>query len=314
MKKRREAFLVKDVDPMFSVIMNIMPHRYDATNTTMLDLACEPMDTFIDKMRADGLGKFTYMDLIIAAAVRCYAMRPQLNRFTMNARMYERYGITVCFTIKSQLKDDAGELQVKYTFCGNETVVQVRDILERTIRDTKADAGGATSDTAASISSLPMFLSKALVKFLRFSDKRNFLPKSFMDVSPFHASFFITNLKSIRTESINHHCYDFGTTSMFLAMGKEKMIPIVDENDQIVPGKIMKLGVSCDERICDGLYFGKSFHLLRSLLRNPEELLTEYHDEKVDAEIERQRVQRLEEQALAEKKAKKNKNKQSPTE
>lgn len=46
------------------------------------------------------------------------------------------------------------------------------------------------------------------------------LPRKLIDLSPFHTSLFITNLASINTSFIYHHCYEFGTTSVFLCMGK----------------------------------------------------------------------------------------------
>lgn len=305
MKKRHEAFLVTDLDPLFSIIMNIMPHRYDAQNITSLDIDCEQMDKYIAFQRENGK-KYNYMSIIIASIVRIMAMRPKLNRFTMNARMYERYKIVVSFTIKQYLTDDSDELQVKLTFNGNETLEQISQVIDKNIENILSEAQeNSTIKTASSIASLPLWLSKLAVGFLRFSDKHNFMPKMFYDVSPFHCSFFITNLKSIKTESINHHCYDFGTTSIFFAMGKEKYMPIVDDDKNIVPRKMMRVGISVDERICDGLYFGKSFHLMKRILANPSMLEEEYHDAKVDAEIEKDRLLALKMEKKLEKKQKK---------
>lgn len=290
MKKRYEAFEITDVDDMFSVMMNIMPHRYDATNYCMEEIDCEPMDNYIAKKREEGIS-YNYMHIVVASIIRTMAIKKGLNRFIMNARMYERYKITMCMTIKLSLKESAPELITKVDFNGNETLAQVCQKIKADIEKQLAEAeNSATSEATKSISSLPMFISKALVNYLKFSDKRNFMPKVFHDVSPFHNSFFFTNLKSIKTDSIFHHCYDFGTTSFFFAMGKEKWMPVVDENKQIVARKILPLGISTDERICDGLYHGTAFKMLRHYILHPEELETEYHDEKVDAEIEKDRI------------------------
>ncbi len=299
MKKRKDAFLVKDVDGTFSVVMAIMPRRYDATNYTFLDIDCAPIDAYIAKKRLEG-EKYNYMHIMIAAVVRTFAMRPKLNRYTMNCRLYERYRVTVSFTIKQALKDDAEEITIKHTFVGNETLSEIRDTLERIINENLESAGAvnASQRKADSIGAMPVFAAKFLVGTLRHMDRRNIMPKAFEKISPFHTSFFITNLKSIKTETVVHHCYDFGTTSIFIAMGKEKMKAMVDENHNVVAKKILTLGISADERICDGLYFGKSFHLAKRLLVNPENLEEEYHDEKIDAELEKERV-------LKEKKSKK---------
>lgn len=288
MKKRKDAFLVKDVDGTFSVVMAIMPRRYDATNYTFLDIDCEPIDRYIAKKRADG-EKYNYMHIMIAAVVRTFAMRPRLNRYTMNCRLYERYRVTVSFTIKQALKDDAEEITIKHTFIGNETIQEIRDTLENIIQSNIASAGkiNASQRKANSIGGMPVFGAKLLVGTLRRLDRVNLMPQAFEKISPFHTSFFITNLKSIKTETVVHHCYDFGTTSIFIAMGKEKMKAMVDENHNVVAKKILTLGISADERICDGLYFGKSFHLAKRLLANPENLEEEYRDEKIEKELEK---------------------------
>lgn len=292
MKKRLEAFEVKTFDPTFSIIMNIMPHRYDATNYTFLPIELEAVDSYIAAKKENEGIKYNYMHVIIAALVRTLAKRNHLNRFTMNARLYERYKITVAFTIKQVLRDDADEITIKHDFNGNETLDQIRLILDEVIKNnlTESGASNGTQEKANSVASLPMGLSKALVGYLRWSDRRNMMPKSFLKISPFHTSFWITNLKSIKTDTIVHHCYDFGTTSLFIAMGKEKMEAVVDENGEIVKRKIMQIGVSADERICDGLYFGKSLQQFRRLIMHPEDLEVEYHDDKVDAEIEKDRL------------------------
>lgn len=303
MKKRQEAFLVKDVDPTFSLIMSIMPRRYDATNYSYIPIWCDGMDNYIAKKYEEGV-KFNYMEIIIASLVRVIAMRPQLNRFTMNARLYERHKVTVSFTIKQALKDNAEELTIKQSFNGNETLMQVKEKLENVIK-TNIEQSGSTNKTvsgARSVGGLPVWLSKSIVNYLRWSDKHNSMPKAFFDMSPFHSSFFITNLKSIKTDTIVHHCYDFGTTSLFIAMGKEKFEPVVDDEKNIVVKKVLQIGFSADERICDGLYFGNSLRMLKRFIKDPSQLEAEYHDAKVDQEIEKDRL-------LAEKLAKKTKKK-----
>lgn len=304
MKKRREAFEVVNVDSTFSVIMNIMSHRYDATNYSIEDIDCTAFDNYIANAKLNGK-RYNYMGIIIAAIVRTFAMRRGLNRFVMNARLYERYKITVCFMIKAVLKEDAPELLIKQDFNGNETLEQISRILDEAIARNINDASAnASSQKAETVAGLPMPLSKMVVSYLKWSDKHNIMPKAFFDISPFHNSFFITNLKSIKTDAVLHHCYDFGTTSLFFSIGKDKWTPVADENKQVVVKKILQLGISTDERICDGLYHGQSFHVLRNLLQHPELLEEEYHDEKVDAEIEKDRIKREKEETKALKKQK----------
>ncbi len=72
---------------------------------------------------------------------------------------------------------------------------------------------------------------------------------------------------------IYHHVYEFGTTGLFIAIGKEKRIP-VSQGSHIAVRKCMGFGLVTDERFCDGLYFARSLKMLKKFLRSPELLET----------------------------------------
>ena len=96
------------------------------------------------------------------------------------------------------------------------------------------------------------------------------LPKAVIKASPFHTSFFVTNLKSIGLRYIYHHVYEFGTTGIFIALGKEKLKAVPLNNDILEAKKVLTLGLVTDERFCDGLYFAKSMKIFRRCLRDPK--------------------------------------------
>ena len=102
-------------------------------------------------------------------------------------------------------------------------------------------------------------------------DKHGILPKAVINVSPFHTSAFLTNMGSLGIDSIYHHIYDFGTTSMFLSMGKKKKSFVYDsDKDDIIEDKSITLAFVGDERICDGYYYARSFRNIAKYLRHPE--------------------------------------------
>ena len=52
-------------------------------------------------------------------------------------------------------------------------------------------------------------------------------------------------------------------------IGKEKYEPVC-EFEELKVGKVMNLGITMDERFCDGLYYARSLRLLRKILKNPK--------------------------------------------
>ena len=272
--KRHDGRRVHDIDPIEKLIPYIMKTRTDSMNLYNDDFDCEPLDNYIKRKKEETGVKYTYMHIIIAALVRTMALRPQLNRFIMNSKVYARYDIRTSLAVQRNLRDDSGETTLKFKFDGTETLEQVREQIDRMISETmKAENG--TDKLARIILYLPHWLIKAFVAFITFLDRHEMTPKFVTELSPFHTSFFITNLKSLGINYIYHHVYEFGTTGIFIGLGKEKVIPAIDKRTgEVVPRKMLTLGLVSDERFCDGLYYAKSMRYFRKYMNHPELLET----------------------------------------
>ena len=266
---RSDGKKLKNVDPIIRLTSYIMPHRNDAQVELVKDIKCEGMDNFIKEKIEQGI-KYNYMHIVIASVIRMMAERPRLNRFVMKGRVYARKKIYISFAVKKHLDDDADETTIKLGFSGHESIFDIKQMIDEEIakanvvkEETKTDA------LAKKLLRLPHFILSPAVGTLKMMDRNGILPKSVLEASPFHTSCFVTNMKSIGTEHLFHHIYNFGTTTIFVGMGKEKMEAVVNMDGQIVPEKIMKLGLVIDERICDGFYYAKSLKLGVKYMQNP---------------------------------------------
>ena len=210
------------------------------------------------------------MHIIIAAVVRLIAIRPQLNRFVMNGRIYARPKIWVSFVVHPTLDDASTGTTIKLCFEGTESILEIAETINKAIeKETVKRAGeNGTDKLARVLTSIPGPILTFVVNTLMWMDRHNILPKFIIELSPFHTSFFVTNLKSLGINHIYHHTYEFGTTGLFFAMGKEKVVPIYHKGE-VIPQKQMGFGLVADERFCDGLYFAMAMRELRKLMRNP---------------------------------------------
>ncbi len=270
--KRPDGRLVKSVDPIQKITPYIMKTRTDSMNMYEDTFPCEVMDAYIKEKEAEGL-KLSYMHILIAAMVRLLGTRPRLNRFIMNGRIYTRPKIWVSFVVHPTLADGSEGTDVKLCFEGTESIYEVAEKINEVIaKETTHRTGENDMDKVARLlTSIPSFIIRIAVNTLMWMDKHNIMPKFILDVSPFHTSIFLTNLKSLGISHIFHHIYNFGTTGLFMAMGKEKVVPVV-KGDQIVPEKHMGFGLVSDERFCDGLYYAISLRQLRKIMRDPHVL------------------------------------------
>lgn len=267
--KRYDGRLVRNLEPLDQIMPYIMKTRTDSMNMFEDLIPCEVFDAYIKEKAAEGL-KISYMHILIAAIVRLIALRPRLNRFVMNKRIYTRPKIWVSFVVHPTLKDGSTETAIKLCFEGTETILEICDKINEAIqRETsKRTENNATDNLAKLLTCVPSPLISLAVNTLMFMDRHNMMPKAVLEASPFHTSFFITNLKSLGINHVYHHVYEFGTTGLFIAMGKEKNLPMILGNEMVAQ-KNMGFSLVCDERFCDGLYFALSLRQLKKILANP---------------------------------------------
>ena len=104
----------------------------------------------------------------------------------------------------------------------------------------------------------------------RFLDRHGWMPKSIIATDPYYCSVVLTNLGSLKLDAGYHHMTNWGTNSVFCAIGLMKKRPFYDEDGSVEMRMSVDLGLTIDERIADGYYYAKTVRLLKVLLENPE--------------------------------------------
>ncbi len=273
---RADGRRLKNTDPMYRVAAHIMDKRIDSMNMTTIDIPYEPMQVYVNKKRKEGIN-ISHMALVIAAYLRTAAEFPELNRFIVNKKVYTRNEFAVGMVVLKSLKDHNGTMSKMY-FQPTDTIFDVNNTINTYVTENQtAPENNKTEKIIRILLSFPGLLTVG-VKLFKFLDRHGLLPKAIIDMSPFHMSLGITNLASIRTNHIYHHCYEFGTTSIFMAMGNLREVP-KRKGGEIVFERSLPIGVTMDERICSGSYFATAFKTMKKYLANPE--LLEEKPEKV---------------------------------
>ena len=282
--KRSDGKELKHISPIFRLMPCLMKERDDSQVFFNDDIVIKKLEEYTNKKNEEGI-RITVLDIVFAGIVRIIAERPKLNRFVINGRIYSRNEIILTMSVKKSLTDEAEETSIKAVFTGKENIFEVKDKLQKLISDNKdTEAVNGTDEIASTLSKIPTGILKFAVGFLKFLDKRGHLPKKIIEVSPFHTSAVVTNVGSLGIDSIYHHIYNFGTTSMFFAIGKKKK-SYVFEDDEIYKEKCINLAFVGDERICDGHYYAASFRSLTRYLTHPELLEKGLDELPVDPEL-----------------------------
>lgn len=264
---RRDGRKIKKVDPMYRIIPHIMTERHDAMNMITLDLPLEPMQKYIRAKAAEGK-KITHMTIILAAYLRVMAEFPALNRFVVNRKIYAHKDITVSMVVlKNNSRED--ETMSKIYLEPTDTIFDVQKKVGEYIDENRQySTSNATDKIVENLLKVPGLL-RGAVAILKWMDKHGLLPSAIIKASPFHASFLITNLASIRTNHIFHHVYDFGTTSISMALGNMREVPRRTLDGEIVFDRCIPAGMVMDERIASGSYFALAFRKFKKYIKNP---------------------------------------------
>ena len=266
---RADGKLVKDIPAFDKLIPHIMDKRYDATNFLKIEFDMSNMHAFLRNMRAQG-HKVGVMDAVITAYALLVQKTPTLNRFIANKRIYQRNHLCVSFALIKRTDDgELIETAVKvYIEPGDDLLSiskKIRDIIKENEQPQSQNAMDRFIDCLMSTRLFPGFL----VGLIKRLDKHGMLPKNIIKLSPFHTTFFISNLGSIQLDYVYHHLYEFGTTSVFMTLGMPRRLA--------VPGgkakRIMTLGIALDERISTGAALAKALFDFKKALETPEMLL-----------------------------------------
>lgn len=263
---RADGKRVRKADPMYTVVPYIMDKRNDAMNMCTVDIPVEPIQDYINDKRKEGI-RLSHMSVVMAAYLRTVYEFPLLNNFIVNKKIYTHKEFKVAMVVLKNLATQE-ETMSKVEFELDDNIFEVNEKMGAYVEENRqVSAVNNTDKMIKFLVSLPGLLLVG-VSLFKFLDRYGLLPKFIIDLSPFHASLTLTNLASIRTNHIYHHIYNFGTTSVFIAMGKNREVA-KKRNGEIVFEKCMPLGVVMDERICSGIYFAAAFRKFRQYLEDP---------------------------------------------
>lgn len=244
----------------------IMPKRVDAQNYVTEYVDEEAIRGYIREVRRVKGVRLSRMAVLIAAYYLSARRHPYINRFVVNSRIYQRNHFCVSFVMLKSDTDGKGiQTTVKVFLEPGDNVFTINEKISALIEENSRPVNRNNTDKfAAFMFSIPL-LPKLVLGLARLLDHFGLLPRFVIDLSPFHTSMFITNLASIQTSSIYHHIYEFGTTSVFVSMGKSVPNFLTGE----LKSKLIPIKVVMDERICTGHDYALFYKTMRRFLKNP---------------------------------------------
>jgi hypothetical protein len=221
--------------------------------------------------------KATLFHLVLWAVARTLHERPGLNRFVSGARLYQRSGVFLSFAAKTAFADDAPIVTIKLEFPADDTFEACVERVASAVAGSRTPAPGAAEKRKASTvdkelalaMKLPGFLLRGVMALLRWLDRVNLMPAGMIASDPMYASAFLANLGSLGIDDTFHHLYEYGTVSLFGAVGRAEKAVFVGESGAPEVRDAVKMCWSFDERINDGFYCASSLKGVQRIVEDP---------------------------------------------
>lgn len=268
---------------MEQICVDLKPRRCDADVFINTGVDVTKLMEYLGKKKEEGL-KYTFFHAVVLAFAKTIYNRPKLNRYIQNRHMFEHTDVVIAFVAKVAFKDNSKELMIQIPIDKDETLSSLSDKIRDKvdgIRKREEKTSGANSAIEI-LGKLPNILRIPVVGLLKFMDSKGMLPLSLQKDDIYFSSAIVTNIGSLKSDSIYHNNTNFGTCSSITSIGEVRdVVKVIDNETKII--KSCNFGVNFDERIADGFYLIKSFKLFEYILNNPE-LLERPANEKIEIE------------------------------
>ncbi len=268
---RKDGTRLRNINSMHFVMPLMYPNRCDneAFISERIDLT--NIDRYLEKKNAQNPAySYNLFQIMVTAMLKVITLRPKMNRFIANQRMYQRNEVTAAFTVKKVFADDGGEALASIHSKGSDTIDTIHDEIYRQVSFCRSEEKDPSTATMDLVQRLPGGVTRLVGWGARFLDRHGWMPQSAIATDPFYSSVVLANLGSIELHAGYHHLTNWGTTSVFCVVGERKKRPFYDEDGNIQMRDSVDLGLIIDERLADGYYYSQTVKLLRTLLEQPE--------------------------------------------
>ena len=285
MTDRFDAKYLKHIDSMHFIMPFMFPNRCDNETFFSFRLDLSELNAYIAKKNADNPEyRYNLFQCLIAAVLKTITLRSKLSIFIHNRKMYKRNEVSAAFTVKQEFSDEGGEVLAFIHSKPDWTIDDLHNEIHRQLLKLKnkeyVDESTAVMD---SFNKLPEWISRPAVGAVCRLEKAGLIPPALVETDPYHSTVNFANLGSIGLPGGFHHLTNWGTTSIFIVIGKMDRMPFF-ENDEVVFKDGVDINITMDERIADGYYFSKSMKMMQYFIAHPD-LLDRPINEKLSDEV-----------------------------
>ena len=281
---RRDARWVREVDGMHAIMPHLMPKRTDAEVYLSAKMDVTAALAYIEqKNEGEEEYRATLFHCFIMAIAKTVYLRPLLNRYISGRRVYQRDKITLGFVVKKRFEDHSEESLMVTEALEDWTLTEVTKKVVGKVHTVRGQDSFGLDDTLDLLKKLPRPIMMLAMWGFRTLDFFGKMPKALTDEDINYSTVALSNLGSIKCPAVYHHLNNYGNNSIMVTIGTIHKEEVFQPDGSRAVRDIVDVGVTLDERIADGFYFGRSWKIVQYLLNEPQ-LLDRPLKEEIDYE------------------------------
>lgn len=210
--------------------------------------------TLVDYLKENQLRFFSY---VLYACKETVLQHPFLNDFVLGGKRYAHTSLIVSTAMKKNVRVEGAISQMKIELKPTDSPLDIQQHMDNMIKEVRSSSKTGFNRFIDKLNILPMFLFKFVLFIGSTLDNLGLLPDSIIKSDPLHSSAVIANLGSVKGDAVFHHLYEWGTGSLFIAVGR-----FSDEGN-------VTINFTVDERISEGLQLFSAMETFKHLLENP---------------------------------------------
>ncbi|HVP14526.1 MAG TPA: 2-oxo acid dehydrogenase subunit E2 [Terriglobales bacterium] len=267
--RRPDGVFCRDVAPVRRIMPFLMRRRNESAvyHETLFDIS--RTRRWLKAYNRTHAQRATLFHLFAYACAQALHARPGLNRFVSGGHLYQRRDVTISFTAKREMSDEAPFVTVKVAFPTDEPFEPAVRRMVAAVHDARDGPARQVDREVAFVTRLPGPLVRALVGLERLLDGWNLTPAFLIGPDPMYASLFLANLGSVGLADTFHHLYEYGTVSIFGVLSAPRLAPVVVDRALAVR-ESMQVRWTFDERIHDAFYCAASLRIAQRIVEDPE--------------------------------------------
>ncbi len=249
----------------------LMKGRNESIAYYPVSFDAEPLLAYIEQHKGTDQ-ELSLFEGLMLALVRILRERPTLNRYIIGRRLYQRHDVVLSFAARRAYTDEAEETMVLVRIKPEDDADTVLRKLRGEIRVAKAGQAKDDDKLIELFMHLPRGLLRVALKLLEWWDFYVDTPSFLRGVDPMRASAMVANLGSVGMGAAYHHLFEWGTCSLFIAIGEVKPAVCVGEDGKPAVKRMAELRIAFDERVADGYQDARALERLADYLANPARL------------------------------------------